>query len=264
MQLQKQMSTMYSFGNAGHIHINPYTGGQRIWPMGNQLFQGNHPYMASTLLLKVKKSPYGWNRIVAIETDSVPPFCICSVYTPSRSSKSNSSDSETYLQCLDQVEEILNIYSSMHAVVIHGDMNASLIPRKGNLHDSLLMDFVERNNLSWRQNGEETLFHPNKADKAEIDYVFFNKNGNKLVQSVAIERHTSLNKSNHLPVCAQVNAENNEKVRAETTVIPVKPKGDKCDKTLYKNTIFSNSTLFYCRHHPRLTPYNLLRISMQS
>ena len=56
---------------------------------------------------------------------------------PSKSSKSNSSDRETYLHCLDQVGEILNIYSSMHAVVIPGDMNASLILRKGNMHDSL-------------------------------------------------------------------------------------------------------------------------------
>ena len=136
----------------------------------------------------------------------------------------------------------------MHAVVILGDMNASLIPRMGNLHNSLLMDFVERNTLSWRQNGEETFFfffHPNKADKAaEIDYVFFNKNGNKLVQSLTIERHTSLNTSDHLPVCAQVNAETNEKVRAETTVIQVKPKWDKCDKTLYKSLIKHNLLKF--------------------
>ena len=163
---------------------------------------------------------------------------------PSRSSKSNSSDRETYLHCLDQVEEILNIYSSTHAVVILGDMNASLIPWKGNMHDPLLMDFVERNTLSWRQNGEETFFHPNKAEKAEIDYVLVNKSANKLVQSVAIERHTSLNISDHLPVCAQLNVETSEKVRAEATIIQLKPKWDTCDKTLYKSSINQNLLKF--------------------
>ena len=115
-------------------------------------------------------------------------------------------------------------------------MNASMISRKSNPQDTLLQDFVARQNLSWRQTGEETFFHPNKADKAEIDYVFFNKLGSKAVEQVRVDRNNQLNTSDHIPVKARVNVEFREKSRSETTVIQVKPKWDKCDKAAYKRT----------------------------
>ena len=58
---------------------------------------------------------------------------------PSRNSKSNSTDRESYMHCLDQLGEILNTYSGTHAVIILGDMNASMKARKGNLQDTLLI-----------------------------------------------------------------------------------------------------------------------------
>lgn len=91
----------------------------------------------------------------------------------------------------------------------------------------MLVDFVRRHDLSWRQNGEVTFFHPNKADKAEIDYIFFNKLGDEVAGPVAVERSTSLSTSDHVPVNTQVNVEYSERTRTETTVIPVKPKWDK-------------------------------------
>ena len=72
------------------------------------------------------------------------------------------------MHCLDQLEEILNIYTRSNAVFIVGNMNASLVPRKGNQQDVLLYDFVDSNALCWRQNGDEAFFHPNKGDRAEI------------------------------------------------------------------------------------------------
>ena len=89
----------------------------------------------------------------------------------------DSSDKDSDMHCLDQLEETLNIYSLTHAVFIVGDITASLISRKGNLQDTLLRDFVDRNALYWKQHGEETFFHPNKTDRAEIDYIFFSKTG---------------------------------------------------------------------------------------
>ena len=190
--------------------------------------------------LQIKKLSHGGNRIVTKEVYSTPLLCICSVYMPSRNSKNNSSDKESYMHCLDQLEEILNIYSRTHAVFILGDMNASLVSRKGNLQDTLLQDFFGRNDLVWRQNGEVTFRHPNNMDKAEIDYIFYNKLGDGVVGSVAVERNTSLNTSDHVPVDAQVNVEYSEKARAETTVIQVKPKWDRCDETAYKRSIRQN------------------------
>ena len=196
------------------------------------------------LNLKIKKLLYGGDRVAAIEVCSTPPLCICSVYMPSRNSKSNSTDRENYMHCLDQLGEILNTYSGTHAVIILGDMNASLKARKGNLQDTLLIDFVSQHDLSWRQNGEETFFHPNKADKAEIDYIFFNKLGEELAGPVDIERSTSLNTSDHAPVNALINIEYSERSRVEATVIQVKPKWDKCDRTAYKRSIKQNLLKF--------------------
>ena len=53
-----------------------------------------------------EKLSHGGNRIVAIEVCCTPPLCICSVYMPSRNSKSNVSDKESYMHCLDQLEEM--------------------------------------------------------------------------------------------------------------------------------------------------------------
>ena len=163
---------------------------------------------------------------------------------PSRNSKKDARDKDSYMHCLDQLEEILNIYSLTHAVFIVGDMNASLMSRKGNLQDSLLKEFVDRNALCWKQHGEETFFHPNKTDRAEIDYIFFSKNGENLVKSVAVERCTSLNTSDHVPVHTHINIETCEKSRAVATVIQLKPKWDKCDKIMYKRSIRQNLLSF--------------------
>ena len=196
------------------------------------------------LNMGIKKLQLGSNRIVAIEVCSVPPLCICNVYMPSRNSKSNCNDKENYMHCLDQLEEILNIYTRSHAVFILGDMNASLVPRRGNQQDVLLRDFVDSNSLCWRQNGEETFFHPNKGDRAEIDYVLFNIIGDSLVKSVSVERNIPLNTSDHVPVFAQLSVEVGRKERAETTTVQLKPKWDGCDKRIYKSSIRQNLKQF--------------------
>ena len=89
-------------------------------------------------------------------------MCICSVYTPSRNSKSNTPDKGNYQQCLDQLEVISNTFSSTHAIFILGNMNASLYKRKGNNKDRLLEIFAESNSLYYGQIGAEIFFHPNK------------------------------------------------------------------------------------------------------
>ena len=92
----------------------------------------------------VKKLPVGCSRIVAIEVLTDPPLCICSVYMPSRNSKSISTDKESYQQCLDQLEEVLDTFSGTHAVLILGNMNASLCKRKGNNQDILLESLLDQ------------------------------------------------------------------------------------------------------------------------
>ena len=103
---------------------------------------------------------------------------------------------------------------------------------------------MDRNALCCQQHREETFFHPNKTDRAEIDYIFFSKNGENLVKSVAVERCTSLNTSDHVPVHTHINIETCEKSRAVATVIQLKPKWAKCDKIMYKRSIRQNLLSF--------------------
>ena len=120
--------------------------------------------------LTVKRLPVGGSRIVAVKIQTTLPLCICCVNMPSRNSKNCSSDN--YQLFLDQLE-VLITYNSTHAVFKLRDVNASLVHRKGNLQDSLLVKFVETNSLFYQQDGIETFLHPNKTDQAEIDCVLY-------------------------------------------------------------------------------------------
>ena len=184
----------------------------------------------------MKKLPVGGNRIVAIEVLTSPPMCICSVYMPSRNSKSNTPDREKYQQCLDQLEEILNSFSSTHAVFILCDMNACLCKWKGNNQDRLLEMFVESNRLYCGQTGAETFFHPNKTDKAGIDYIFQNHRSKQIMKQVAVDDRSPSNTSDHISVIGTFHI-TTKKATLQQTKIMCKPKWDNCDKTSYRNSV---------------------------
>ena len=150
---------------------------------------------------------------------------------PSKNSKNWPSDN--YQLFLDQLEEILITYNSTHAVFILGDINASLVHRKGNIQDSLLVNFVETNSLFYQQDGIETFFHPNKTYKAEIDYVLYNKNGNDLIMEVSVAREVALNTSDHVPVLGVLKTRTKD-VPRQNLQITCKPKWDKCDRSAYR------------------------------
>ena len=168
---------------------------------------------------------------------------------PSRNSKSNSTDRENYQQVLDQLEEILNTYSPTHAVLLLGDMNASLHQRKGNNQDALLTDFVVSNKLYLLQNGIETFLHPNKTDRAEIDYILSNSQSNQILKAVTVENETSLNTSDHLPVTGILNLNLSSRTKGKhVTRIVCKPKWDRCDRDSYRRSIRENLLPFDAFH----------------
>ena len=101
----------------------------------------------------MKKVAAGCNRISAEEVLTDPPLRVCCVYMPGRNSKSNFPDHESYQLCIDQLEEIINTFSGTHALVIVGDMNASLRRRNGNNQDVILENFVKSNGLFCEQTG---------------------------------------------------------------------------------------------------------------
>ena len=46
--------------------------------------------------------------------------------------------------------------------------------RNGNYQDVILDNFVKSNGLFCEKAGTEAFFHPNKTDRAEIDYILLN------------------------------------------------------------------------------------------
>ena len=152
---------------------------------------------------------------------------------PSRNSKSSSAERENYQHVLDRLEEILNIYNRTHVLIL-GDMNASLCLRSGNNQDILLKDFLTSNNMFCVQDGAETFFHPNKTDKAEIDYIFSNEHGRQILRTVAVKSSFSLNMSDHLPVVGTLSlpATLRDEKKHKTRIM-CKPRWDQCDRASY-------------------------------
>ncbi len=114
-----------------------------------------------------RKAADGGNRIVVTEIIADIPVCICNVYMPSRNSRTSSS----YSELLQEINEIISKYKLTHAIIILGDMNASLKQRKGNEHDVMFQKFCEENKLFTHQSGNPTFFHENGRDEAELDYI---------------------------------------------------------------------------------------------
>ena len=162
---------------------------------------------------------------------------------PSRNSKGNSRADDSYQSCLDQIEEILNTYSRTHAVLVIGDFNASMVQRKGNSQDIQLRSFIDSNSLRNQQNRQCTFFHPNKTDKAEIDYDFYNQVAEDLIKCVAVEPDGVLNTSDHVPVYAILDLEIARKEVDGNSTIRCKPRWDKCDRGAYQNFVEENLNL---------------------
>ena len=183
----------------------------------------------------VKKLPAGGHRVVAIEVATTPPLCVCCLYMPSRNTK-NILDKDNYQHILDQIEDILNIFSKTHAVIVLGDLNASLCQRKNNMQDTLLRNFVHSNDLHSEQTGAETFFYPNKTDKAEIDYILLNTHSKQLVKTVKVDSSSALNTPDHVQVIGTYSIHKKEKGNQTITVM-CKPKWNQCNKAIYRDTV---------------------------
>ena len=87
-------------------------------------------------------------------------------------------------------------------------------------------------------------FHPNKTDKAEIDYLLFNDKCKDSVRNVAVDNRPSTNTSDHIPVIGTFNIQNKRTVNQKTKVM-CEPKWEKCDKFTYRRSVRENLLPFY-------------------
>ena len=80
------------------------------------------------------------------------------------------------------------------------------------------------------------IFHPNKSDQAETDYILYNKLGSEIVKFVSVESCVALNTSDHVPVHAVLNLEV-EQMTPNDLIMRCKPKWEKCDTNVYERFI---------------------------
>ena len=120
-------------------------------------------------------------------------------------------------------------------------MNISLQQRKGNNQDTLLKNFQISNNLHCLQKGVETFNHLNKTDKAEIDYILFDKHNKQIVMTVAVDSKTSLNTSDHRPIIVTLSLKLTPRTGDKQAArIMCEPKWDRCDKDYYRKFVREN------------------------
>ena len=137
----------------------------------------------------------------------------------------------------------MSIYQKTHIVLLVGDFNACLSGQRGNAQDVLLQATVASNSLEHQQKGVSTFFHPNKTNNAEIDYILFNKIGQRFVKSVCVEKSVALNTSDQVPVVMQMELTVGYG-KNENVIMKCKPNWDKCDKQNYQLFIKKNITPF--------------------
>ena len=92
--------------------------------------------------LKTWKCLDGGCRVVVTEVLSEPPLVVINVYMPSR----NTGNTDSYDQILSEIQEILDKYTTSHALLLIG-----LLGRHGNSQDVKLRNFCDSNNLHSKQ-----------------------------------------------------------------------------------------------------------------
>ena len=117
-----------------------------------------------------------------------------------------------------------------HALLLLGDVNASLLGRHGNSQDVKLKNFCDSNNLHSKQKGQHTFLHVNGRDNA--DNILFNKKGQRLIRSVRAVKYTDTNTSDHIPVTATLQLRVQEK-KTHAVETRVKPIWENRDVQLY-------------------------------
>ena len=98
---------------------------------------------------------------------------------------------------------------------------------------------MKSNGLFCEQMGSETFFHPNKTDRAEIDYILLNDKSKSIVRNVAVDNDQTLNTSDHVPVIGTFKIHTKKTVN-QTTKVMCKPKWDRCDRSVYRDVVRDN------------------------
>ena len=180
------------------------------------------------------KLPDGSNRIQCVEFACQDPLILISVYMPCKGLRDNVED---FKDCLMQLQEIFNKYSSTHTVIVGGDFNEDLYVQKQSERRQLLETFLKHSQLKTRTT-EKTYMNPEGVETSTIDYIFFPEKIDHLVEGPQRLEEESGNVSDHIPLACTLRA-NLTRVSKQKQSIPTprRIKWDKLDKAEYKATV---------------------------
>ena len=113
----------------------------------------------------------GGNRIQCVELKGDNPLLLISVYMPCRGLTDNLED---FNDCLDQLNEIIQKYSSTHIVIIGGDSNEDMYTEAQSKRKQNMKDFLSENDLITTHT-QKTYTGPKGSMVSTLDYIFYPK-----------------------------------------------------------------------------------------
>ena len=96
---------------------------------------------------------------------------------------------------------------------------------------------MDSNNLICKQESNDTFFHPNKSDRAEIDYIISSPSGSRiLIRFISgVASNNSINTSDHIPVLGTQGL--CQRCTETFSKMVCKPKWDRCDGNIYQYSV---------------------------
>ena len=193
----------------------------------------------STLWNNCKHQPAslidGTNRCVVTKSE----FCVLiNVYLPCRGSYTN----QEFMEELDHLHEICVKYSE-EPIILAGDLNVD-ISKPSDVRAKSIKHFLENNSLEEVKTSTiPTFCHHNGKHASKIDYIFINRNMQRVMESAEyyVLSHLPLNTSSHEPIVLKISLnvdfllQQCKNSKSKTS----KPKWNKCAQMLYEETLHS-------------------------
>ena len=143
----------------------------------------------------------GNQRIICIELLAERPTLVICVYMPCN----GETDSyHSYVECIEQLQEIIYTYQGTHEIIIGGDFNENAVVNNNSKRSSCFHTFIRENDLMTR-NTEHTFIHPNGKDSSTIDFFLYKQRTDKSITKIERVESYSESVSDHYPVSMTMN-----------------------------------------------------------
>ncbi|KAK3087817.1 hypothetical protein FSP39_011014 [Pinctada imbricata] len=185
---------------------------------------------------KIEVLKDGSNRIQCIRVKTTSqPILLVSIYLPAKGCRTNPQD---YLDCMDQLQEILDKYQDHH-ICIGGDFNEHLTTSNNSERIRCVRQLISDNQLQSLTYGS-TFIHPNGKDSSEIDYFLVKTHSDIRVKKMDKMEGLETNTSDHHPIRCNLSLEIARNRKSSTVTQQSKINWDKVDKEKYREVLSTN------------------------